>query len=405
MQNTNLNTTQTAPSGAPSKSSHVDASKRQFLHGGATLGSALLLAGISNTSRAHEPEKKQLPKAGRSPHGSIIGHGDFQYKVNYNWGRLDPHKVPVENSHGLAIDAKGRIIMATDSDVNNFVIYNKDGKLLDAWGTQYPGAHSVKISHENGEDFIYIVDCGWVLDRNRPDNQWKNKWYRQSGFIAKLTIDGKLVYTIGHPVTLGIYTPDMRYQPTDLTVAPNGDLYVTDGYGSDFVIHYDSNGRYIRHWGGTNNADPALNLVNTHGVGVDTRDPNNQHLLVSSRGEQTIKKYSMQGKWLGDIHLPGAYVGGPVFKGEHFYAPVCWSHIDGKMAANSGFITILDKHNRVVSNPGGLAPEYVDGQLQPMQTNYQVFNHCHCVCVDDDENLYVGQWNANQMYPIKLERV
>ena len=225
MQNTNLNTTQTAPSGAPSKSSHVDASKRQFLHGGATLGSALLLAGISNTSRAHEPEKKQLPKAGRSPNGSIIGHGDFQYKVDYNWGRLDPHKVPVENSHGLAIDAKGRIIMATDSDVNNFVIYNKDGKLLDAWGTQYPGAHSVKISHENGEDFIYIVDCGWVLDRNRPDNQWKNKWYRQSGFIAKLTIDGKLVYTIGHPVTLGIYTPDMRYQPTDLTVAPNGDLY------------------------------------------------------------------------------------------------------------------------------------------------------------------------------------
>jgi len=34
-----------------------------------------------------------------------------------------------------------------------------------------------------------------------------------------------------------------------------------------------------------------------------------------------------------------------------------------------------------------------------------VFNHCHSVCVDDEDNLYVGQWNANQAYPMKLERV
>lgn len=197
----------------------------------------------------------------------------------------------------------------------------------------------------------------------------------------------------------------MRFQPTDITIAPNGDLYVTDGYGSDFVIHYDSNGKYIRHWGGWHNKDKSLNLNNTHGVGVDTRDPNNHHLLVSSRGEQKLKKYSLDGKLIGAIELPGAYVGGPIFKGEHFYAPVCWSHIDGKMAENSGFITILDKDNKVVSNPGGTRPHYENGELTPMQTTYDVFNHCHAVCVDDDENLYVGQWNANQMYPIKLERV
>ena len=76
------------------------------------------------------------------------------------------------------------------------------------------------------------------------------------------------------------------------------------------------------------------------------------------------------------------------------------------MAPNSGFITILDKNNKVVSNPGGTEPYYDDnGVLAPMQTTYDVFNHCHGVCVDDDENLYVGQLNSNQVYPIKLERV
>ncbi|WP_158968940.1 6-bladed beta-propeller [Paraglaciecola sp. L3A3] len=385
---------------------HINQSKRSFMQKSTSLGATLLMAGMASSSKAHEPEKKPLPKAGRDlAHGKIVGHGDFKYKVNMLWGNLDPSKVPVENCHGLDFDSQGRIVMVTDSDVNNFIIYNQDGKLIDAWGTQYPGAHSVKLSKENGEDFIYIVDCGWVLDRNRPDNQWKNKWYRQSGFIAKLTLDGKLVYTIGHPVTLGIYTPEMRYQPTDICIAPNGDLYVTDGYGSDFVIHYDHNGKYIRHWGGHANQDKNLNLKNTHGIGVDTRDPNNHHLLVSSRAERQIKKYSLDGQLLGAIELPGAYVGGPIFKGENFYAPVCWSHIDNKMTPNSGFITILDKNNKVVSNPGGTQPVYKNGQLQPMQSTYDVFNHCHAVCVDDDENLYVGQWNANQCYPIKLERV
>lgn len=383
----------------------INQSKRSFMQQSTSLGATLLMAGMTSSAKAHEPEKKPLPKAGRQAHGKIVGHGDFTYKVNMLWGNLDPNKVPVENCHGLDIDSKGRIVMVTDSDVNNFIIYSQDGKLLDAWGTQYPGAHSVKLSHENGEDFIYIVDCGWVLDRNRPDNQWKNKWYRQNGFISKLTLDGKLVYTIGHPITLGIYTPEMRYQPTDICIAPNGDLYVTDGYGSDFVIHYDHNGKYIRHWGGRNNSNKAFNLKNTHGIGVDTRDPNNHHLLVSSRAERQIKKYSLDGKLIGEIELPGAYVGGPIFKGEHFYAPVCWSHIDNKMTPNSGFITILDKNNKVVSNPGGTAPEYKNGVLQPIQSTYDVFNHCHAVCVDDDENIYVGQWNANQCYPIKLERV
>ena len=137
----------------------VNTSKRQFIKQGTAL-STVLLSGFSSTAMAHKPPAKPLPQAARNAHGKIVGHGDFKYKVNYLWGDLDPNKVPVENCHGLAFDSKGRIIMVTDSDKNNFIVYNKDGKLLDVWGKQYPGAHSIKINHENGEDFIYIVDEG-----------------------------------------------------------------------------------------------------------------------------------------------------------------------------------------------------------------------------------------------------
>jgi len=352
-----------------------------------------------------------LPKTSIDPHGLVVGQGNFRYRVNSRWGVLDAQTTPVENCHGLAIDSQGRIVMVTDHPRNNVIVYNKDGKLLDAWGTQFPGAHALRIVNENGEDFIYLVDSGWILNRNwdgKSTDDWAspyNKVIAQSGFIAKLTLDGRLIYTIGHPQTIGVYRPDQPFRPTDIAVAPNGDLYITDGYGSDYLLQYDSNGRYIRHWGGSDNANPAMDLKNTHGIEVDLRNPQDPHLMVSSRAERVLKLFELNGDYRGVIDAAGAYIGGPVFSGDHFFAPVCWSHIDGKNADDSGFISVFDRTNRVVANLGGTQPEYINDQLQPMTSTWDVFNHCHALCVDEDENLYVGQWRANQTYPFKLERL
>ncbi|ATC82083.1 6-bladed beta-propeller [Pseudoalteromonas agarivorans] len=349
-----------------------------------------------------------IPKNGQDPHGKIVGHGNYQYKIDAHWGKLDPEDYPIENCHAMVMDSQGRIFMITDNTRNNILVYSQQGELLDAFGTLFPGGHAIKIVQEGEQEYLYVVDSGWVVNRHwdgHSKEQWDsptNNVIPQAGFIAKMTLDGKLIYTIGHPQTYGAYSPEQPFRPTDIAIAPNGDLYVTDGYGSDFLLNFDKQGRYIKHWGGHDNSDSHYNLQNTHGIEIDLRDENNPTLLVSSRFEQCLKVFSLDGQYLKTISANGAYIGGPVFKGSVFYAPVCWSHVDNHNADDSGFISIFDETNKIIANVGAPQPVYQDGQLQPMQTDWQVFNHVHCICVDQDDNLYVGQWNSSNSYPMKL---
>jgi peptidylamidoglycolate lyase len=71
----------------------------------------------------------------------------------------------------------------------------------------------------------------------------------------------------------------------------------------------------------------------------------------------------------------------------------------------SGYITIIDENNRVISTPGGTEPVYVNGILQEQKQEGDTFIHPHDVCVDADENLYIPQWNSGKTYPVMLERV
>ena len=102
------------------------------------------------------------------------------------------------------------------------------------------------------------------------------------------------------------------------------------------------------------------------------------------------------------IALPNALPCNVVFKGKAIYIPQL-RMTEGK---STGFLTIMDLHNRVVSNPGGAAPKYdADGKLMPLERSSSLFRHPHGIVLDEEESIYVAQWNSGQTYPIKLVRV
>ncbi len=368
--------------------------RRSFLRSSAIASATVLATGpVQSFSILHKdkPADDEL----------IIGHGNFKYKVDKNWAKLSVNSTPLFNCHEMVQDSKGRLIMLGDNIKNNVLIFDKSGKVLDYWGTGYVGGHGLTISKEGGEDYLLLTDCGWYQDRS-------GNWNRQAGQVLKTKVDGSLLFAIGHPRTIGVYKDDEPFMPTETAVAPNGDIYVADGYGSDYILQYDYKGRYIRHFGGHNNTNKEHNLQNAHGVTVDARDPRNPVLVCSSRDENCYKIFTMDGKYIKRIDLPGMYACRAVTNDDNIYAGVCWSKdkAGNRIWAPSGFVTILDKNNKVVSNPGGTEPVYKSGVLQQtFQAPNAVFHHGHDVCVDEDKNLYVCQWNANHTAPVKLTRV
>jgi hypothetical protein len=93
--------------------------------------------------------------------------------------------------------------------------------------------------------------------------------------------------------------------PTETAINPaNGDIYVADGYGSQYIIQYDSKGRYIRHFGGYSSEYTDDKFDTCHGVLVDTRDKKNPTLLITDRSHTCIKRFTLDGKFLAVYHLP-----------------------------------------------------------------------------------------------------
>ncbi len=311
----------------------------------------------------------------------IIGHNSHQYKIDMNWGALNAKLYPVNDCHEMVQDSKGRIILLTNHTKNNVIIYDKSGKLIEVWGTNFPGAHGLTLNVENGEDFLYISD------NNRHE-------------VIKTTIDGKVVLVLPYPKETEQYQKPEQYIPTETAVTPNGDIYVADGYGSQYILHYNSKGELKNIFGGRGEGDEFFD--NAHGICYDDRDKNNPCLLITARQRNQLKRFTLDGKLLEVIPLPGAFICRPVIHGEHVYLATIWS---GSGSANTGFVSILNKKNKLISAPGGSNPIYNNGTLQPMHQTIQIFQHPHDVCVDDDENLYVAQWNSGKTYPIKMVRV
>ena len=312
--------------------------------------------------------------------GEIVGHGKLKYRIDKHWGLQDPTKIPVKNCHEMVQDGMGRLILLTDHTKNNLIFFDKNGRVLNTWGTEFPGAHGLTLVKEGREEFLFITDT-----------------VRHQVF--KTTLHGQILMTIDYPVESGVYLDKKQFLPTEVAVAPNGDFYVADGYGENYIIHYDGSGNYLRHFGGKGTGHDQFDCC--HGIAIDSRQ-DDATLLITSRSTQEIKRFSLDGDYLETIAVPGCWICRPVIKRDLLYMAVIgtksWWEYDG-------VLIIMDKDNNVISAPGARETEIMQSSLAEIQYDGRTFMNPHDVCIDEDESLYVPQWFSGNSYPVKLERV
>src|SRR2546428_3319436 len=212
-------------------------SRRRFMK---TAGAGVLTSSIATLQAKNKPpEFTNLGATDKSGSAHpILGDGDFRYEAIHDWGEL-PRTIKYGNTHGVCVDAQGHIyvhhtVHSTSENTDAMVIFDPDGKFVRSWGKEYQGgAHGLHIRKEGSEEFLYLCD----IKRN---------------IVVKTTLNGEIIFTLGYPKESDKYPlnadgkPAIKYTPTNLAIAPNGDIYVGDGYGSNFINQYNHKGDFIR---------------------------------------------------------------------------------------------------------------------------------------------------------------
>ena len=265
----------------------------------------------------------------------LIGHGEFRYRIDAAWSKADPQRTPVRDCHEMVATDDGRLFLLTNCPQNNVLVYDTDGHLLNSWTLGFEEAHGLSVFGSS----LYITNT-------------------DAGVVVKTSLDGTVEMQLPHPHACGAYGPSDAYCPTETAVAPNGDIYVADGYGSQHVLRFDSVGRYLGKFGGKG-AQPIRTgkFLQVHGVAIDTRG-DVPLVVCTERIRNELVWFTLDGEYVKTVYLPGAYLSRPVIAGRHLYSAVCFGIYpdDFRMWQNRGFVTVLDDRDRVVSNPGGCEP-------------------------------------------------
>lgn len=293
-----------------------------------------------------------------------LGGGAFRYRWVHDWGRLPDNK-EIGNTHGcMVVDKQGRILVNTDTE-QAVMIYSPDGKVVGSWGKEYRGGlHGMCLRVEDGQEVLYLAHT------SRHE-------------VLKATIDGKVLWTIGWPEASGIYAKEGEYNPTAITVAPDGRIYVGDGYGKSWVHVYDKERKYLKSFGGPGKDKGKFQTP--HGIWIDTRgkDP---LVLVCDRENSRLQWFTLDGEFVRmmdqDLRRPCS-----VFALQ-----------DGAFAIAdlAGRVSILDKNDKVVQQLGDTADPKLRAQNGVPRSEWRdgMFFSPHSVCADSAGNLYVMDWNS-----------
>src|SRR5262249_3512299 len=184
--------------------------------------------------RSLPPKFEVHPMPATQPARVPVGSGKFRYEALVRWEQL-PDGWSFHEVAAVATDSRDRVYVFNRGK-HPLIVFDCDGRFLTSWGeTIFLRAHGIFI---DAEDHLWCTD---ELDHT----------------VRKFTTDGKLLLTLGtsgKPSDTGVVGIDYRTiraggppfnRPTNLAIAPDGTLLVTDGYGNSRVHHFTADGKLI----------------------------------------------------------------------------------------------------------------------------------------------------------------
>ncbi|MCA9139574.1 MAG: 6-bladed beta-propeller [Planctomycetales bacterium] len=303
-----------------------------------------------------------------------MGCGDMTFDTVPGWGLRADGNSPLGSTHGgVVVDKEGNIYTSAQSGV---FVFSPEGAVIHTYlGPEYANIHDMEIREEDGEEYIYGA-------RNKDAEGIK---FRVRG--------GDIVLKLPFPEESGLGLK--KFSPTAITVSATGEIYLSDGYASNYIFVFDKSGKYLRHFGTKGNGLKEFNTA--HGMTLDTRyEPN--RLLICDRNHQPkgrLLHYDLDGNFIEEVVTGLGMPTSVAIQGDYVSVPDL-----------HGRLVILDKNNTIIAVLGN-NPDPEKGRsfgIPQDQWVEGVFSGTHGSYWDKHGNLYVQDWNVSGRL-MKLVRV
>lgn len=297
-----------------------------------------------------------------------VGQGEFTFEWIENWAKIPDTESARTNgrTHGVvALD--GGDVMIFSQAQPAVLRFDSNGKLKNAWGDRFGGAHGMSLAFDGQTPVLWLTD-------------------QDSAEVVKTSIDGRTILNLQRP-PIPAYAGSSRFVPTWVAVneerfGGNGDIWVTDGYGADYLHRFSGSGAYVSSINGTEGKAGAFACP--HAIAFIPK-PGGPELYIADRANRRVQVYDPDGKFKR------------VFGQDFLTSPCCFAHRNGIVYVPelNARLSILDDHDNLVTRFGENEaacksqcwPNLPASQILPGK-----FNSPHGVAVDSLGNVFMVEW-------------
>jgi DNA-binding beta-propeller fold protein YncE len=289
---------------------------------------------------------------------TIIGEGDFTYAVVEDWAKL-PDGWSFGDVGGVGIDSKDQVYVFHRGE-HPMMVFDRDGNFQRSWGEGvFTRPHGI---HLGPDDSVYCTDDG--------DHSFR-----------KCSPDGKVEFTLGIP---GTPAPYMSGEPfhrcTHSALSPNGEIYISDGYGNARVHKYSPDGKKLLFSWGESGCDPGqFNVV--HNICADP----DGWVYVADRENHRIQVFDGDGKYetqWNNLHRPSGLCMECGSRPLSYVGEIGPRLAINRDAPNLGpRISVLTHEGELLARLGDVLPGLKENQ----------FISPHGLAVDSRGDIYVGE--------------